>query len=576
MFKSFKDRIKDKELLSTGLLRSLILLSIIITGYGLFSPIFGSNDSAFYSTIAKNIVLSHDWVNLTFVGHDWLDKPHLPFWLTAISYKIFGITTFAYILPGFLFNLLGGLYTYRLGTYLYSRQVGLLSALFYFTSLHLMLSAIDVRQEAFLLGEITPACYYWLRYYQTEKITLMNLVLGAFFTALAVMTKGIFTLITISSGVLAISCYLGQVKVFFSKKWLFALLLSFILILPELVCLFLQFDLHPEKLVFGHYRVSGLGFFFWGSQFGRFFGTGPYVNNNHDTYAHYFYFMHTFLWAFLPWSLVFITSIFASFGLFRLDSDNIQVKVQNTNQIFLLASFFITFLLFSLTKFQLDYYTNIIMPFAAIICANWVYNYLTRLTMHWIFPIQVAISMILVSLVLVLSFLVFDNPLLMFLISSVVIILFLLFFNNRYLNKAIVFPSLAINLVFIFVMMVNNQVYTQYDAGYQVANYLQSRAHLLLVDYQANLNSLEFYSSDPYERASEVSAITQINQPYYLLVNSSEFISIEPQLPNATLLKQFQYLPQNRFTSLLFNTHELTNSLETLSLYEVNITESHI
>ena len=59
-------------------------------------------DGALYSSIAKHIALSGDWMNLWGDGHEWLDKPHFPFWIAAFSMKIFGITAFAYKLPAFI------------------------------------------------------------------------------------------------------------------------------------------------------------------------------------------------------------------------------------------------------------------------------------------------------------------------------------------------------------------------------------------------------------------------------------------------------------------------------------------
>ena len=53
------------------------------------------------------------------------------------------------------------------------------------------------------------------------------------------------------------------------------LVLLILFINPELICLYIQFDLHPEKILFGHTHVSGIRFFFWDSQFGRFLNTGP-------------------------------------------------------------------------------------------------------------------------------------------------------------------------------------------------------------------------------------------------------------------------------------------------------------
>ena len=62
--------------------------------------------------------LTGDYVNLVDYGKDYLDKPHLHFWLAAFSYKIFGVNTFAYKLPSLLFTIMGTYSTYRLGRYI--------------------------------------------------------------------------------------------------------------------------------------------------------------------------------------------------------------------------------------------------------------------------------------------------------------------------------------------------------------------------------------------------------------------------------------------------------------------------
>src|SRR3990167_9156490 len=170
----------------------LILIVVLANSVGLLFPCLLSMFSPYYGSIAKHIALTNNWTDLVFSGHDWLDKPHFPFWITALFFKIFGINSFAYMLPGFIFHLIGVYYTYRLARFWYSKEVGVLAALFTASAMHLMLSSIDVRAEAFLLGEITPACYYWLKY--NQKFRLKYLFLGAMFTALAMMTKGIFVL----------------------------------------------------------------------------------------------------------------------------------------------------------------------------------------------------------------------------------------------------------------------------------------------------------------------------------------------------------------------------------------------
>ena len=99
----FKNRMYNNELLNVNLLKSLIIFLLIIHVISLFFPFLASNDASFYAVVAKELFQSDNWINLTYSHVDWLDKPHLPFWITVISYKVFGINSFAYILPGFIF-----------------------------------------------------------------------------------------------------------------------------------------------------------------------------------------------------------------------------------------------------------------------------------------------------------------------------------------------------------------------------------------------------------------------------------------------------------------------------------------
>lgn len=568
--KSFKSRVFSNELLSSSLLNFLLLIALISNACGLLFPILGSNDANFYAVVAKHIVLSGDWVNLTYAGHDWLDKPHFPFWLSAISYKIFGINAFAYILPGFIFNLIGAYYTYLLSRHFYTHQVGILASLIYLTTLHLMLSSIDVRAEAYLLGEIVPACYYWLIY--AKKPTFTGLLKGALFTALAVMTKGIFVLLTIFSGLIGQWLFnRGWCKCSY-KKWIVALVFVGIFITPELIALYLQFDLHPDKIIFNHQGISGVKFFFWDSQFGRFFDNGPITSGHAHNIGHYFYFIHTFLWAFLPWSIVFLFALWSVYKDLHLSSDLPKIRQQKLQYIYLIATIFPTFILFSLTSFQLDHYTNIIMPFAAIICANWMCNRATRFTMHSIFYCQIILAYALCILVSVLTLLLFNGKLFVIMISLCVLglILFGIFNNNRPLNKAIVYPVLAISIVFVFLMLVNGRLYLKYDAGYKIGQYLNRQPQLLLVDYKINYSSLELYTNDSYIRSESINELAQLTKPYYLVIESNEWLNVKQLLPKSVVLNEFPWIRQEKFILSLFNLVRRINVTENLLLVLVN------
>jgi 4-amino-4-deoxy-L-arabinose transferase-like glycosyltransferase len=137
----------------------------------------------------------------------------------------------------------------------------------------LIASSGDVRAEAYLTAFVIGSVYHF--YQASRSGSYANLVAGSFLAAAAVMTKGIFTLVPIGGAIgggLLLSRQWAQA---FHVRWLAATLLIFLFISPEIYCLWRQFDSHPEKFVFGAVGVSGLRFFFWDSQFGRFFGVGP-------------------------------------------------------------------------------------------------------------------------------------------------------------------------------------------------------------------------------------------------------------------------------------------------------------
>ena len=570
-------KILSEKSLTNKQLRIFIGFVIVITSLGLFSPILASNDANFYAVVAKHIFFSHDFINLTFNQQDWLDKPHLPFWLTAISYYLFGVNVFAYILPGFLFYLLGGYYLYLLARHLFaSKEIGLLTSLIYFTTLHLMLSSIDVRQEAYLLGEIIPAVYYWLLYDESELIERKYLVMGAIFTAAAIMTKGIFVLLIIFSGLIGVWLFTAQLTKLFTRKWLYAFLLVLVFILPELIALYIQFDAHPQKIVFGEQHVSGLRWFFIDSQWGRFTNSGPINTGKASSFGHYFYYMHTLLWAFLPWSLVLIFALINVIKSVRLSKEvpeNPRHKTMRISYIYLLATIIPTFILFSLTSFQLDHYTNIIMPFLACLCAEYLFNSITKLSKHVLFFMQVALAYILCALVVILAVITLSGNVFMLVITASVLVvtLFVLLSNNYPATKILVFSVLAIMLVFIFTQGVNSSAYARYDVGYNITQQLKNTdSSVPLVDYQVNSLSLEFLSPHKYQRVADVASLVALAKPYYLVINANNWATVcsgqNKYCASGQVINSFKFVAQDKFIPTLFYSNKLAQNTQNVLL----------
>ncbi|GGB89075.1 ArnT family glycosyltransferase [Dyadobacter sediminis] len=361
----------------------LLALGILLNIPGLFLDIM-EPDGALYATIAKHIVLHHDWINLFGDGHDWLDKPHFPFWMAAFSYKLLGINGFAYKLPAFLFWLGGLWYTYVTARDLFDDSVARISVLLYTVALHSTLANFDVRAEPYLTTCIIASVWHMLVAYRNGNF--WHVVAAAFFAACAMMTKGIFVLATIGGGWVIFWIMTRQWKQFVNYKWWIMAVLCLVFIIPELYSLYVQFDMHPEKVVFGRTNVSGIRFFFWDSQFGRFFNTGPIKGSGNKLF-----FLHTTLWAFLPWSAGLVAGIAYLIG---------YDKNRDPARWIIYGSALVTFVLFSLSKFQLPHYIVIIFPYLAIITAYFIDQQAENSVLKHLVKIQTVLVLLLGAIIL--------------------------------------------------------------------------------------------------------------------------------------------------------------------------------
>jgi 4-amino-4-deoxy-L-arabinose transferase-like glycosyltransferase len=384
-------------------------LAVLLNFSGLFIPIIAP-DGALYAGIAKTMVWQHDYTSLFAEGHDWLDKPHFPFWITALSFNCFGITTWAYKLPAILFLLMGAFYTGLFAEKLYNTEVALWSVLILLTAQHIIISNNDVRAEPYLTGLIIASVYHF--YCSLNTRSFWQLLIACMFAACAVMTKGLFALIPVGGAIAGQLIIKKQWQQLFSWRWLLAAVLILIFILPELYCLYQQFDLHPEKLVFGRHNVSGIRFFFWDSQFGRFFNTGPIKGSGDPSF-----FIHTTLWAFLPWSLLLFAAVFQ---FIKQNRKNIQ-----TADWYCITGFGLTFLVFSASKFQLPFYTNIIFPFYAIITAQYLHSVSQAKSLKVIGIVQTVVIVLMLAVIALLQYF-FRPESLTWLIVSVLVVLFVL------------------------------------------------------------------------------------------------------------------------------------------------------
>jgi len=538
-------RKKTVTALNKNWLYLFIALTVLLNFSAVFIPITGP-DGTLYALIAKNMVLRNDYVNLFVHGKDWLDKPHFPFWTTAVSFYLFGFTTWAYKLPAIMFVMIGARYTYLFAKNLYDERVGLWSVLILLSAEHIILSNNDVRAEPYLTGLIIAAIYH---FYKTEsKIDYLQLFAGCLFTACAIMTKGIFALIPIGAAIFGHMIITKNWKQLFNKKWVIAFFLVLVLIIPELACLYLQFDLHPEKLVFSLHHVSGIRFFFWDSQFGRFFNNGP-IKGSGDP----LFFVHTLLWAFLPWSLIVLPAIYR------------KVKKGWSSPIntewYCLCCASVTFLVFSASQFQLPHYLTIIFPFLAIITADYLLNLHSNASIRIIQILQEILVWLLFVIICALHY--YFKPAIFSIFTGITLLiawLWVLFLPRVITGSAIERIGLKTLLIAFFVNLYLNLAFyptlLHYQAASEAAVWLNthSKKKVPIFEYKDDyISAFEFYSDGSVIAFNLPNMVTPVPSEFYLYIPDSYLPALRRRGWKITVLKKFERFWITRLNATFLN-----------------------
>ena len=418
----------------------LLLVVILLNATTLFNEILES-DGTLYACLAKHIATTNNWKDLWVQGADFLDKPHLPFWIAATSFKIFGINAFAYKLPAFIFFIVSLAYCFKLADAIYNKTIAKIATLIYGTALHIIISNFDGKVEIYLTAFILGATFHLYKAFQNKWF--WHVVAAALFSALAIMTKGIFALITIMAGFVIYWIKTKQFNQFIQARWYLFIALVLIFIVPELYSLYTQFDLHPEKIVFDKTNISGLKFFFWDSQFGRFFNSGPIKGKGDVSF-----FLHTTLWAFLPWSVLLLLAMLNKFVK--------KILPVNETKLIIGGAAFITFILFSLSKFQLPHYVVIIFPHFAMITASYIFDSASEKVIKRINYFQTALLVLVVLLMVWVTILFSFNTYAWMAFAALIIFVSVLFYRPgltaaAILNKNIgfaVFIAVYLNCIF--------------------------------------------------------------------------------------------------------------------------------
>ena len=513
----------------------VLVLAVLVNIAGIGIKYF-TDDPSLYSVLARNMAQSNNFTDLIYHGKDWLDKPHFPFWIAALSFKLFGINTIAYKLPALLFFLMSVVYTYKLARKFYDQQTALIAILILLTAQHALMSNTDVRAEPYIMGLLMGAVYHF--YKVKERFGLADILLASLFTACAVMTKGIYLLIPIGSAIIGDYLFKKDIKGLLHWKWLLAFVLVAIFTLPEIYTLYIQFDLHPEKVVFGKTGISGIHWFLWDSQFGRF-NNNSFIKNTHGSI---FFFLHTLLWAFAPWMLLFYYALVRHVGK--------MIKGIKLPEYMTISGSVVMLLIFSVSKFQLPFYTNILFPFFAIITAGFIREVFRSGKNKFFAIAQYGIAGLLIIAVIALNFIFAPERLTVFLPLCILLagIAFYIYKNTASTLQALFLFTCCVSLwVNAYLMGVVYPTLLTFKGDLHAAEYINQHHPNEEVIAAFNVpNAFEFYTHQPVTFMS-IDEAAKHNHAL-ILINDDQKAALQNNNTPFQLIKAFNNYPNENMT----------------------------
>ena len=167
----------------------LLALSLLLFFVKLGMP-FLDPDEGLYATIAHEMLSRGDWIIPHMNGLPYLEKPPLYFWLTALTFQLFGLSEWATRLWSALAALGTVLLTWRIGRRLYGRRAGLLAGLVIATVVGNTLYVRKASTDQLFVFCLTLAMYGFLRDAERADRGRARFLLFYLGAALAVLAKG--------------------------------------------------------------------------------------------------------------------------------------------------------------------------------------------------------------------------------------------------------------------------------------------------------------------------------------------------------------------------------------------------
>ncbi|MGN0017506.1 MAG: ArnT family glycosyltransferase [Candidatus Gastranaerophilaceae bacterium] len=344
----------------------LTLLCFLFLFWGLNFYNLVDVDETRYAIMSRDLANSNDWNVLLLNSIPFLEKPPLYFWLVAISIKMFG--TFSPFVVRFPIAILSAFlvfFTYFFGRKILSRKFGLYSSIILLSSTFFLILSHVAILDMVLTVLITSSLYCAFMSFFT-KDNLKKYCWWGFWTfaGLGFLAKGILA-IAIPAVVMFLYCLITKTlkEMFKPVNFIFGFIIFLLIALPWHITMFKDYGMHFVQEYFIKHHFARLL-------------TSQDLGRKHG----FFYFVPIFIVAFLPWTFVFLGSIYEGFkkllDKFKKVQGSFVQKLKTTlyantaeEKLILFASIFfvIVFGVMSVSSTKLPTYILPALPAAALL-----------------------------------------------------------------------------------------------------------------------------------------------------------------------------------------------------------------
>ncbi len=500
-------------------------------------------DCAQLAEISRETMRNMDFLYVKDLGYDYLDKPPLLFWLSAVSMKFFGVHAWAYKLPSLLFAMLAVYSMYRFAKLFYSEQIARYTSLVLASIQTLFIITNDVRADTNLMGAVAFTAWQLAALYRTGK--LKYLIGAAIGIGLAMLAKG-------PIGAL-IPVFTFAPVILLRREWKFVFQWNRLLIIPIVLLLLAPMCIGLYK----QFGMRGITWYFYTQSFGRVTGDSSWSNNPDPLF-----FLHTTLWCFLPSTLFLITGLW-------LKGKALWQKVPG-QELFSFFGFVVTLLAISRSRYQIPHYFYPAYPFGAVLAAVGL-NYIIEQKVKWLVVVQKVMIALLPALGLVLVFYVFPQAVWLktaFTLAALAVV-YLTTTKTQLLTQSVIaicLLNVMLNTVFIPELL-------RYQPGSTLGHWIKKEkipsAQFTLLSYWRN-RALAFEADFvPVVSSNYDEAVTRLHQrPHYLFCyeqDASPFIDSY----HAVIVERYQEFPVTKLNGTFLNPETRVGATDKLVLLKI-------